>query len=277
MDIDAVLVRRHYEQGDDPAEMVKRVSHRIDATGERYLSAAQTAALDQFHIRGLVATAELAQRVGLRAAMNVLDAGSGLGGPSRYLAETLGCRVVGVDLIPSFVQLSRHLASRSIAADRLRYEVADLLALPYEDGRFDLVWTQHVLMNVGDRKRAYAEFHRVLKPGGRLACYDVFAGPDEHEIEFPVPWATEPAASHLLTQQETLAAVEAAGFELIEWVDVTRLALNWFGQQMPMANQKLSLAAVMGPRMQVLASNLLRNLRDGRLGVGMGVFIRSAS
>ena len=277
MKIDTLLVRRHYEQGADPTEMVNRVSRQIDAIGDRFLSAVQTAALDQFHIRGLVATAELAQRVGLRATMNVLDAGSGLGGPSRYLAETFGCTVVGVDLIPAYVQLARHLGSRSMAVDRLRYEVADLLALPSEDSRFDLVWTQHVLMNVGDRERAYAEFHRVLKPGGRLACYDIVAGQGAQEIEFPVPWATEPASSHLLTQQETVAAIEAARFELVEWVDVTRLALNWFAQQMPMAHHELGLAAVMGPRMQVLASNLSRNLREGRLGVGMGIFVRSGT
>jgi hypothetical protein len=79
----------------------------------------------------------------------------------------------------------------------------------------------------------------------------------------------------LLTQPETVAAIEAAGFELVDWVDVTRLALNWFAQSMPMAHQGLSLTAVIGPRMQVLAGNLSRNLREGRLGVAMDVFVRS--
>jgi ubiquinone/menaquinone biosynthesis C-methylase UbiE len=277
MHIDTSLVRRHYEQGTDPTEMVNRVGRQIDALGDRFRSAAQTAALDQFHIRGLVATAEMAQRVGLHPATHVLDAGSGLGGPSRYLAETFGCTVLGLDLVPTYVDLSRYLASRSVAADRLRYEVADLLTMPSVDARFDLVWTQHVLMNVGDRAGAYAEFHRVLRARGKFACYDIVASPDRPKIDFPVPWATEPAASHLLTQEETIAAVEAADFELVEWLDVTRLALNWFGQQMPMAHQELSLATVIGPRMQVLAGNLSRNLREGRLGVGMGIFVRSAS
>lgn len=277
MSIDAERVRRHYAPDPDADEMVVRVSHQIDAMGDGALSAAQTAALDQFHIRGLVATAELAQLVGLRASMQVLDAGSGLGGPSRYLAETFGCSVDGIDLTPAYVELARHLARRSVASDRLRYELADLLALPSADGRYDLVWTQHALMNVGDRDRAYAEFHRVLRPGGKFACYDIVAGLGRPDIDFPVPWATDPESSHLLTQAETVAAIEAADFELVDWVDVTRLALNWFAQSMPMAHQGLSLAAVMGPRMQVLAGNLSRNLREGRLGVAMGVFVRSGS
>ena len=275
MSIDAEQVRRHYAPVPDADEMVIRVSHQIDAMGDGSLSAAQTAALDQFHIRGLVATAELAQLVGVRASMQVLDAGSGLGGPSRYLAETFGCRVDGIDLTPAYVELARHLARRSVASDGLRYELADLLALPSADGRYDLVWTQHVLMNVSDRDRAYAELHRVLRTGGKFACYDIVAGLGRPDIDFPVPWATDPESSCLLTQPETVAAIEAAGFELVDWVDVTRLALNWFAQSMPMAHQGLSLAAVIGPRMQVLAGNLSRNLREGRLGVAMGVFVRS--
>jgi sarcosine/dimethylglycine N-methyltransferase len=61
---------------------------------------------------GLEATKQLAQIAGLERGTTVLDAGSGLGGPSRYLASTYGCRVVGVDLSPSFVAVAQLLALR---------------------------------------------------------------------------------------------------------------------------------------------------------------------
>ena len=56
---------------------------------------------------GLEATEQLAQIAGIERGAAILDAGSGLGGPSRYLAGTYGCRVIGVDLSPSFVAVAR--------------------------------------------------------------------------------------------------------------------------------------------------------------------------
>jgi cyclopropane fatty-acyl-phospholipid synthase-like methyltransferase len=62
---------------------------------------------------GLEATDRLARFAGIESGTNILDAGSGLGGPSRYLASTYGCRVVGVDLSPSFVAVAQLLAQRT--------------------------------------------------------------------------------------------------------------------------------------------------------------------
>ena len=277
MNGDPGSVRLHYEDGVSPRHRVERVTRHIDGMPERFLSAAQTAALDQFHIRGLVATAEMAQFAGVHHSMRVLDAGSGLGGPSRYLAETFGCQVSGVDLVPSYVTLARHLALRCPAADRLHYDVGDLLALPLDDASVDLVWTLHALMNVRDRRAAYAEFRRVLAPGGRLACYDVVAADTKPPLILPVPWASDGSTSHLLTTRESVNAITSSGFDLVDWVDVTRLALNWFGQAMVPDPQALSLAWVLGPRMHQLIGNLSRNLREGRVGVAMGVFDRRGS
>lgn len=277
MSVHEERVRRHYEGGPEGAERIARVCEQIDAMTGPVLRAAQTAALDQFHIRGLLATDELAQLVEPKDSTRVLDAGCGLGGPSRYLAETRGCSVHGVDLTPPYVHLARHLARRSPASSRLRYDVADLRALPVDSGNVDVVWTQHAMMNVRDRLGAYREFYRVLKRGGRLACYDVFAAQGKPPIEYPLPWASEAEASYLLTQDETVLLAAGSGFLVAEVADVTRLAVNWFGQQ-PMWHEKsLSLASVMGPRMYELAANLTRNLRAGHLEVAMFIFERDRS
>ena len=91
-------IRQHYqaEIGDQGA-LLARINAILDGvTGP--LNAGQLASIDQFHVGGLAATAEFARRVGIEADALVLDAGSGFGGPSRYLAETFGCRVEGIDL-----------------------------------------------------------------------------------------------------------------------------------------------------------------------------------
>ena len=62
------------------------------------------------------------------------------------------------------------------------------LTSPFEDGSFDVVWTQNSGMNIEDKERLYAEFYRVLRPGGRLAIQEPMAGPVQ-PIIFPIMWA----------------------------------------------------------------------------------------
>lgn len=55
--------------------------------------------------------------------------------------------------------------------------------MPFEDGSFDIVWTQHASMNIADKEKLYSEIYSVLKPMGRLVIYDIFKGPKEGEQE----------------------------------------------------------------------------------------------
>src|SRR5262249_28160646 len=91
--------------------------------------------LDQFHTRGLAATAELAKLAGITADMSVLDVGSGVGGPARFLAATYGCRVTGVDLSESFVDAARYLTERTGQGGPVSFQTASALLAPSLRGR----------------------------------------------------------------------------------------------------------------------------------------------
>ena len=110
------------------------------------LSPAELAPLDQFHTRGLAATVELAAAATIAATDTLLDVGSGLGGPSRYLAATFGCAVTGIDLSQPFVEAARLLSELTGLTDRVRYHTANALAMPFADASFDVAWSQHVAM-----------------------------------------------------------------------------------------------------------------------------------
>src|SRR5215471_6853707 len=88
-------VRDHYRA----TGLTERLKKALTALGpdEQRLTPQQLATLDQFHTRGLAATVELAKLAGITAEMSVLDVGSGVGGPARFLAATYGCQVAGVD------------------------------------------------------------------------------------------------------------------------------------------------------------------------------------
>ena len=164
---DTTKVREHYS-ATGLTDRVKSALATVTPEGQT-LTVAQLAPLDQFHTRGILATAELALAAGLEPSSRVLDLGCGIGGPERYLAVTFGCRVTGVDLSPGFVDAATYLTARCGLSGRVTFQVGDALHLPFEDSAFDTVFLQHVAMNVEDRAVLYAEVHRNLAPGGRLA------------------------------------------------------------------------------------------------------------
>jgi sarcosine/dimethylglycine N-methyltransferase len=263
-------VRGHYS-GDGGSNVADRVRALLETLGPGRVPPERLAALDHFHVRGADATAELAKLAGVQAGWTVLDAGSGLGGPSRHLAERYRCHVEGVDLTPEFVEVAELLSERAEMADRLSYTVGDVNTLPFEAARFDLVWCEHVAMNIADRPKLYREFRRVLKPGGLLAFYDVVSVDGPAAPLFPLPWSETPAMSFLLTCEATLDAIGASGFVMQATRDVSQEALSWFQRTIGAALQGANLSVVMGPRMAVMAKNLARSVREGSLGLLMGL------
>jgi SAM-dependent methyltransferase len=262
-------VRDHYRA----TGLTERLKTALAAFGpeDQQLTPQQLAPLDQFHTRGLAATAELGKLAGITAGTSVLDVGSGVGGPARFLAATYGCQVTGVDLSEPFVDAARYLTKRTGQSGQVSFETASALELPFDAGRFDVALLQHVAMNIADRARLYREIRRVLKLGGRLAIFDVVL--NDSEPHYPVPWARTPATSFLLTAVATRAAVEPAGFRTLAWHDDTEAAKAWITQlrasgPLPSPN----LGVVMGPDFAQLAANLGRNLMEGRIGILTAVF-----
>src|SRR3984957_12252554 len=176
-------VAQHYGKGG----LLERILAALVEAGKDLdqLTIDDLAPVDEFHSRRRLATQELAAMLAPSATDHVIDIGSGLGGPSRYVATTYGCRVSGIDLTPEFVETAVALTARVGLSDRVDFRVGSALDLPFADGRFACAWSQNVAMNIADRPRYYAEMHRVLRPGGRLAMQDVAKGNDG-ALDFPV-------------------------------------------------------------------------------------------
>jgi sarcosine/dimethylglycine N-methyltransferase len=262
-------VRDHYRA----TGLAERLKTALMAFGpeDQRLTPQQLGALDHFHTRGLAATAELGKLAGITADATVLDVGSGVGGPARFLAATHGCRVIGVDLSEPFVDAARYLTERTGQSGQVSFQTASALELPFDGGRFDVVLLQHVAMNIADRARLYREIRRVLKPGGRFATFDIVStGGEPH---YPVPWARTPATSFLMTAAATREAVEPAGFRTLIWQDDTEVAKAWITQLRASGPPPSpNLGAVMGPDFAQALANLGRNLLEGRVGVLTAVF-----
>jgi SAM-dependent methyltransferase len=229
------------------------------------------APMDQFHGGGKGTTVRLARLAGLSPGTRVLDVGGGLGGPARTLAVEFDCQVTVVDLTESYVRAAQMLTAQLGLGDRVTHRIGNALDLPFDDDSFDVVWTQNSGMNIADKPRLYAGFHRVLRYGGVLALQEPMAGPVQPPI-FPVMWAHDMATSFLRTPEEMRLLIEAAGFRARLWDDITaETAGPGPGDAVP-AHSIQSL--VMGEALGAITHAGRRNREEGRIVMVQAVFDR---
>jgi len=234
------------------------------------LTIGDLAATDHFHSGGMPATVRLARLAGLQPGTRVLDVGGGLGGPARTLAVEFGCRVTAVDLTESYVRAATMLTERLRLADRVRHHVGNALALPFDDGAFDVVWTQNSGMNIADKERLYAGLHRVLRAGGLLATQEPMEGPVRPPI-FPLMWARDPSQSFLRAPAEMRALIEHTGFRARAWDDITAETAGPATAPPAHAVQRL----IMGDALPAITQAGQQNREEGRIVMVQAVFERS--
>ena len=107
--------------------------------------------------------------LGLGPRSRVLDIGSGIGGPARFLAHTTGCHVVALELQPELHQIGVDLTRRSGMESRVTHVCGDALTAPFMPSSFDAVVSFLAVLHVPDRKALMRRFFAALKPGGRAA------------------------------------------------------------------------------------------------------------
>jgi MPBQ/MSBQ methyltransferase len=260
---DAVI--GHYERG----EILESILQALKSQGKDLskLTAVDLAPVDEFHIRGREATIELAHLATLQPGLRVLDVGSGLGGSVRYLAAEHGCRASGIDLTEEYVRAAQALAALVGLEHAVAFHQGSALALPFPEESFDVVWTEHVQMNIADKSAFYRELARVLVPGGRLVFHDVFKGTGG-PLHFPVPWANDASITFLADVDEARAAITNAGLEIAQWQDVTQRSLDWIVAALERSQQirrpPLGLHMLMGENARDKSINNIANLRERR-------------
>lgn len=253
-----------------PGQLVAAISSALNAAGwdRSALRPADLAPVDEFHIRGRAATLEIIAALGLTPASQVVDLGSGLGGPARTIAEVAGSTVTGIDLTPEFCEVATALSEWTGLSDRTDFRVGDATATDLPDAAADAALTVHVAMNIADKPALYAEAFRLLRPGGRFVAYDVLQG-EGGEVRYPVPWAADPSTSFLATPSEMRDLLRAAGFEVTAEVDSSDESLAWFRAVRARTERDgppaVTFAAFLGETIGEMAANQVANLAEQRI------------
>lgn len=263
----SAAVEAHYRGSGD---LAARIRDQLVAAGKDLarLTTRDLATVDEIHIRGRQATLDLAARMELTPESQVLDIGSGLGGPARTLAETYGCQVTGIDLTRSFCDAATELSRWVGLSDKVRFVHGDATDLPFAPASVDAAMTIHAAMNIPNKDALYAGARRVLKPGRVFAVYDVLQG-EGGPVVFPVPWARDAALSYLATPEELRRLLRAAGFTVVEEIDSTEADWLWFRKMAERLETTgpppVSFRAFFGEDFPEMARNQVRNLAERRI------------
>jgi SAM-dependent methyltransferase len=150
--------------------------------------------------------------------------------------------------------------------------------MPFADESFDGAWTQHSTMNIPDKEALYAEIHRVLKPGGRLAMHEVMGGTVE-PVDYPQPWATTVDFSFVQPATEMRTLIADAGFRELAWNDETANVIAFTAPaDAPPVPGSAALPpgqiVLFGPAFQERIRNLGMDLRQDKLAVIQALFER---
>ena len=262
----------------DGPELVDTVLQALRSAGldPDRLDIDDLAPLDEFHALGRAATLALAELSGLAATDRVLDVGAGIGGPARFLAARYGARVTALDATRRFCAVAELLTRGAGLADRVQVVYGDARRMPFADGEFDLVWSQAMMQNIAEKERLIAELVRVLAPGGRLALFELVAGPGG-PLVFPVPWADRQAESWLPTAGELRELLDSGPLTLTTWNEgeaaAASIAAAAASLAPPSAEPALGLHMLM-PDFQARMEGLARNVAQQKIALVQAVVSR---
>jgi SAM-dependent methyltransferase len=249
-------VRDHYSR--DDLEGVVLDALRRAGVDVDHLQVDDLGGIDQLHAGGVASTEHLLDALGVDAATQLLDVGSGIGGGARVAAARHGCQVTGVDLSPDFVEVARALTERVGLAERVTFDLGSATSMPYDDATFDRAMLNHVGMNLPEKDRVFAEVRRVLRPDGRFAVFEQMRVGDG-DLTYPMPWAEDASSSFVETRERYVELLTGAGFEIERDEDRTAAA----GPPEPGA---LTPAAVFGAGFVERIGNNVAATMSGTLG-----------
>lgn len=188
--------------------------------------------LDQYHYLGVEANDHVIQLLGLDKSVHVLDIGSGIGGPARYISAKSGCRITGVELQDDICRAGEELTKRIPGlADRVTFKVGDIISMVQSGqvvGEFDHFMSLLVFLHIPDRPALLKACFDAVKPGATFIIEDFAARPGTTFSEQEKSWLLDVvSAPTVSTVNEYCAALEGAGFVDIEAVDLSSIWQKW--------------------------------------------------
>ena len=267
-------IERHYFRGNLYESILEGVKQKNLDPGN--IKRSDIEGVDEFHVRGSQVSKKIATYANITG-LKALDIGCGIGGPARMLREEYHCDVTGIDINREYIETAQKLTALVGMKEGIAFIQGDATDLPFNDGSFDLVWTQHVQMNIQDKEKFYGEISRMLKTGGLFIHYEILSQ-GNGQIEYPVPWANDERISFLSAKEDLEKIIEAAGLKKIRAEDETAKGIEFFENLLAGIKEKgvpaIGLNLLMGDSTRLKITNLLNGLKNGSIELQSGLFMK---
>jgi cyclopropane fatty-acyl-phospholipid synthase-like methyltransferase len=202
----------------DRVERIHNELALIDLDDAAPLTVEQLTPFDNYHYFGTEAVDEAITALGLKSGMHVLDIGSGIGGPARYIASRSGARVTALELQPDLDSLAADLTKRCGMSDLVEHRCGDIL-----DGvgdTYDAVVSFLCFLHIADRERLLTACRAALAPGGAMYVEDYGKRREPTDDEAAL-LALKVQCPMLPSPSEYAEQLRAAGFADVHVDDVT--------------------------------------------------------
>jgi cyclopropane fatty-acyl-phospholipid synthase-like methyltransferase len=233
--------------------------------------------LDQYHYFGPAACEEAARVLDLPeggeagegngggegdgAERRLLDVGSGVGGPARYLAATADVSIHGVELREPLVAVARELTARAGLDDRVRFTAADAATVDLPTDAYDQAVAWLVLLHLEDRAPALERMRRAVRPGGTVLVEDFALGDATPAQERALRETV--AAPDVVGRERFADEFRAAGFADVATCDLTEPWTDWTAARYErFRDRRAEFVEVHGAETYAARESFYRTVRD---------------
>ncbi|KUI71269.1 Sterol 24-C-methyltransferase [Cytospora mali] len=167
----------------------------------------------------------LAHSIGIKKGQKVLDVGCGVGGPAREIAKFTGAYITGITINEYQVQRAVRYAEQDGLAGKCTFVQGDFMDLPFDAETFDAVYAIEATVHAPSLESVYSQIYRVLKPGGVFGVYewvmtDAYDNDNIYHRKIRLDIEQGDGIANMVKAEVALAAIKAAGFELLEAEDL---------------------------------------------------------
>ncbi|MGW1902253.1 SAM-dependent methyltransferase [Streptomyces hirsutus] len=162
-------------------------------------------------------------KLAVRPGQQVLDVGCGTGRPALDLARACDVEVVGVNISRRQIELAERLAAEEEFGERVRFQFADAMDLPFQPHSFDGAWLFESLLHMPDQSRVVRQLADLLRPGGRLVIANLVQRvplTEEQNTSLQSCWTSGNVAA-VLPLEDYPALVAESGLVLNELTDIS--------------------------------------------------------
>lgn len=201
---------------------VHRIYNELAALGitpDQGLQVDQLTPFDQYHYRGTDAVDEALNVLNLKPGSRILDVGSGIGGPARYIAAKTGAQVTALELQPDLNAVASDLTARCGLASRVRHVCGDILDGGMEQG-YDAIISLLCFLHIADKVKLFAACRAALKPGAAIYIED-FGKSRELSAEEAEALSVKVQCAALSWPADYRAHLVSAGFSSVKLADVS--------------------------------------------------------